>query len=191
MVEEFERDIDAFTQEETREFYLVGAGLKEELELAPIYERYAHLFTLDGVKQALDQAMEKRKRYIAEFLTLGYLENKVKSLTEEITNAMLRATVEWDGEEIPYLNLPILIANEARMERRHQLDELRREVTATTNPERRERWADLHSEAEGLGFPGYVALCDKLRGHNLAWLSEQMKTLLDETGEISFSHVSP
>lgn len=191
MVEEFERDIDAFTQEETREFYLVGAGLKEELELAPIYGRYAHLFTLDGVKQALDQAMEKRKRYIAEFLTLGYLENKVKSLTEEITNAMLRATVEWDGEEIPYLNLPILIANEARMERRHQLDELRREVTATTNPERRERWADLHSEAEGLGFPGYVALCDKLRGLNLAWLSEQMKSLLDETREIYFSHVSP
>ena len=86
MVEEFERDIEAFTQEDAREFYLVGAGLKEELELAPIYERYAHLFTLDAVKRTLDQAIDKRTRYIAEFLTLGYLENKVKSLTEEITN---------------------------------------------------------------------------------------------------------
>lgn len=189
MVEEFEGDIEAFTQEETRELYLVGAGLKEELELAPIYERYAHLFSLDGVKRTLDQARDKRTRHIAEFLTLGYLENKVKSLTEEITNAMLRATVEWDGEEIPYLNLPLFIANEARMERRHRLDELRREVTATVNPERRERWGDLHSEAEGLGFPGYVALCDQLRGLNLALLSEQMQTLLDETGEIYFSHL--
>jgi len=113
----------------------------------------------------------------------------VKSLTEEITNAMLRATVEWDGEEIPYMNLPILIANEAQMERRHQLDELRREVTATANPERRERWGSLHSEGEGLGFPGYVALCDQLRGLNLGWLSEQMQTLLDETGETYFSHL--
>ncbi|MFQ6000989.1 MAG: hypothetical protein ACE5LG_04905 [Anaerolineae bacterium] len=189
MVEEFERDIEAFTQEETREFYLVGAGLKKELELAPIYERYAHLFSLDAVKRTLDQAIDKRRRYIAEFLTLGYLENKVKSLTEEITNAMLRATVEWDGEEIPYLNLPLLIANEARMERRHRLDELRREVTATANPERRERWGELHSEAEGLGFPNYVTLCDQLRGLSLAWLSEQMQTLLDETGEIYFSHL--
>jgi len=189
MVEEFERDIEAFTEEETREFYLVGAGLKEELELAPIYERYAHLFSLDGVKRTLDQAMDKRTRYIAEFLTLGYLENKVKSLTEEITNAMLRATVEWDGEEIPYLNLPLLIANEVRMERRHQLDELRREVTATANPERGERWRELHSEAEGVGFPNYVVLCDQLRALNLAWLSEQMQTLLEETEEIYFSHL--
>jgi len=189
MVEEFERDVEAFTQEETREFYLVGAGLKEELELAPIYERYAHLFTLDAVKGTLDQAMDKRTRYTAEFLTLGYLENKVKSLTEEITNAMLRATVAWDGEEVPFLNLPILIANEARMERRHRLDELRREVTATANPERRERWADLHSEAEGLDFPNYVALCDQLRGLSLGWLSEQMQTLLDETEERYFSHL--
>lgn len=189
MVEEFERDIEAFIQEETREVYLVGAGLKEALELAPIYERYAHLFSLDGVKRTLDEAIDKRRRYIAEFLTLGYLENKVKSLTEEITNAMLRATVEWDGEEMPYLNLPILIANEARMERRHRLDELRREVTATANPERGERWANLHSEAEGLGFPNYVTLCDELRRLSLAWLSEQMQTLLDETGEIYFSHL--
>lgn len=189
MVEEFERDIEAFAQEETREVYLVWAGLKEELELAPIYERHAHLFSLDAVKRTLDRAMGKRTRYIAEFLTLGYLENKVKSLTEEITNAMLRAKVEWDGEEIPYLNLPILIANEARMERRHQLDELRREVTATANPERKERWGNLHGEAEGLGFPAYVALCDELRGLNLAWLSDQMQTLLDETQESHFSHL--
>ena len=189
MVEEFERDIEAFAQEETREIYLVGAGLKEELELAPIYERYAHLFTLDAGKRSLDQAMDKRTRYIAEFLTLGYLENKVKGLTEEITNRMLRATVEWDGEEVAYLNLPILVANEAQMERRHRLDELRREVTATANPERRERWGNVHSEAEGLGFADYVALCDQLRGLNLAWLSEQMRTLLDETQEIYFSHL--
>ncbi len=189
MVEEFERDIEAFIQEETREVYLVGAGLKEELELTPIYERYAHLFTLDAVKRILDQARDKRTRYIAEFLTLGCLENKVKSLTEEIINAMLRARVKWDGEETPYLNLPLLIANEAQMERRHRLDELRRKVTASANPERRERWVDLHSEAEGLGFPDYVTLCDQLRGLNLTWLSEQMQTLLDETQEIYFSHL--
>ncbi len=189
MVEEFERDIEAFTQEETREVYLVWAGLKEELELAPIYERYAHLFTLDGVKRTLDQAIDKRTRYIAEFLTLGYLENKVKDLSEEITNAMLRATVEWDGEEVPYMNLPILIANEGLMERRHRLDELRREVTATANSERGERWGNLHGEAEGLGFPNYVALCDQLRALNLTRLSERMETLLDETQEVYFSHL--
>ena len=81
MVEEFERDIDAFTQEETREFYLVGAGLKEELELAPIYERYAHLFTLDGVKQALDQAMA----WWEYFMLLFSLLSKGKVLPEAFT----------------------------------------------------------------------------------------------------------
>lgn len=189
MVEEFERDIEAFAQEETREVYLVLAGLKEELELVPIYERYAHLFALDSVKGSLKQVVDKRAKYIAEFLTLGYLENKVKGLTEEITNRMLRATVEWDGEAVPYMNLLILIANEGLMGRRHRLDELRREVTATANPERRERWANLHSEAGDLDFADYVTLCDRLRGLNLAWLSGQMQGLLDETREVYFSHL--
>jgi len=181
MIEEFEKEAEAFHQELHREYYLVEAGLKEQLDITPIYERYARLFDEKTVRELLGMAGDRRSRYLAEFATLEYLENLVKGLTEKISNAMRQAAVEWEGEKVPYHNLTPLIANEPAMARRHRLDELRRNVTASANPERKRRLSNLHDKAKHLGFESYTALCDQLRALNLPWLTEQMRILLDET----------
>ncbi len=187
MGQEFEREAEAFHEEIERELYLVGAGWKGEMALAPIYQRYAHLFTLDAARRSLEGTKDKEGRYVAEFVTLNWLENEAKNLTEEIVNFTLQATVEWDGQRVPYRNLRILVANEPEMERRHRLDELRRETTSMANPQRAERLDLLHREAKRLGFSDYVEFCDGLRGLRLTWLSEQMRSLLKETREPYFS----
>ncbi|NIN63383.1 MAG: hypothetical protein GTO63_01435, partial [Anaerolineae bacterium] len=69
------------------------------------YDRYSHLLTEDAVNELLPQAQDRRGRYLAAWVTLEYLENLVKSLTESISNAMRRATVEWEGQEVAYHNL--------------------------------------------------------------------------------------
>ncbi len=186
LMEEFENEAEAFHQELHREYYLAESGLKEQLNITPIYERYAHLFGEDVVRELLGLAQDRRGRYLAEFATIGYLENLVKGLTEKVSNAMRQATTEWEGQKVPYHNLRSLIANEPDLVRRHRLDELQREVTASANPEREQRLRNLHDKARHLDFESYIALCDQLGGLHLSQLTAQMQLLLDQTRDVYF-----
>ena len=189
IIEEFEKEAEVFHQELYREYYLAQAGLQKQLNITPIYERYAHLFGEEMVRRLMGIAHDRRGRYLAEFVTLEYLESLVKGLTEKISNSMRQATVEWESQEVSYHNLTPLIANEPDLTRRHHLDQLHRGVTASANPKRKQRLNILHDKARDLGFKGYTALCDQLRALNLPWLTEQMQFLLNETQDVYFHHL--
>ena len=188
--EQFEKRAEAFREEMVREYYQAMAGLKEQLEIAPIYERYADLFAVDTVRALLGQRQDKRGRYLAELATMGYLEQRVKDLTEAIANFILKATVEWDGEEIPYQAVQPRISNEPVMERRHELYARQRAVTARSNDQRAERFQAMYSAAQGLGFTDYTTLCDQLENLHLAWLTEQMRTFLARTEKVYAEHLA-
>ncbi len=181
---QFEKRAEVFREEMLREYYQAMAGLKEHLEIAPIYERYADLFAEDTVRWLLGQRQDKRGRYLAELATMGYLEQRVKELTEAITNFILKATVEWDGEEIPYQTVQPRIANEPVMERRHELYARQRAVTAQSNDRRAERFQAMYNAAQELGFTDYTTMCDQLEDLHLAWLTEQMQTFLARTEQV-------
>jgi hypothetical protein len=186
MTHDFEQDAEAFHQELHREYYLAEAGLKEQLDITTIYDRWAHLFTKEAAKRLLDAVHDREGKYLAEWITLEYLENLVKGLTERVSNAMRAATVEWDGEQVPYHNLRPMMANEADMTRRQRLEELQREITLTANGARVERIRTLHQAAVDLGFDSYVTMCDDLRALRLEVLTEQMQSLLRETRDLFY-----
>lgn len=188
---EFESQAEAFHQEVYREYYLAQAGLKERLDITPIYERYSHLFSEPLVRALLTSAHNRQQAYVSEWVTLEHLEHMVKELTERVSNEMRKATVDWDGQQVSFHDLRPLMANEKDLARRHRLDDLEREVTAATNPERVERLAHLHSKARDLGFHNYVELCDQLRSLRLQSLAEQMQAVLDATQADFFQQVGP
>jgi hypothetical protein len=189
-VNQFEKRAEAFREEMNREYYQALAGLKEQLEIAPIYERYADLFAEDTVQALLGQRQDKQGQYLAELATMGYLEQRVKDLTEAVTNFILKATVEWDGEEIPYQAVQPCISNEPIMERRHELYARQRAVTATSNDQRAERFQAMYSAARGLGFTDYTTLCDQLEDLHLAWLTEQMQVFMARTEKVYVEHLA-
>jgi len=180
-VNQFEKRAEAFQEEINREYYQALAGLKEQLEVVSIYDRYTDLFAEDTVRALLGQRRDKQGRYLAELATMGYLEQKVKDLTEAITNFILKATVEWDGEEIPYQAVQPRISNEPVMERRHELYARQRAVTAKSNDQRAERFQAMYGATQDLGFTDYTTLCEELEDLHLAWLTEQMQAFLDHT----------
>ncbi len=189
-INQFEKQAEAFREEMNREYYQALAGLRKQLEIAPIYERYADLFAKDTVQALLGQRQDKQGRYLAELATMGYLEQRVKDLTEAITNFILKATVEWDGEEIPYQAVQPRISNEPVMERRHELYARQRAVTAKSNDQRAERFQAMYSAAQDLGFTDYTTLCDQLEDLHLAWLTEQMRTFLARTERVYLEHLA-
>jgi hypothetical protein len=182
LVDWLDAEAEQFSSATTREYYLNYAGLKDDLALAPIYERHATLFARETVDRALAlRTRDARARHLREFAVDGYLEQAAKELTEEIARCETADTVAWDGEQVPYRSVQSLLMNEPDAGRRHELDARRAEVTASRNDLRERRWDLLHARARELGFASYAALCDRLGRLGLERLRGTMERFLWET----------
>lgn len=177
----YDRRAEAFLRDLMREHYQVGAGLKQELQVAPIYERYADLFTVETVRDLLERVDEKANRHLAEFATSSFISNQTKEFDEAITNAELQATVEWDGEQIPYQNVRQRLVAEADWRRRHELANRAAEVMARQNPLRQEALDRTHDLAVELGFQDYTSMVSGLKALDLTGLAATMRRLLTTT----------
>jgi hypothetical protein len=168
-----------------REQYRVGAGLKEQLELAPIYERNADLFDEPTARERVAamqlDAEAKEAQHLTDFAVSNYIENAVKELSEQITNAELKAIVEWDEKQIPYQNVRSVLVREPDYRRRHDLQQRQIAVMVKQNLLRVQRLTAQHELARGLGFAGYRAMIERLRGWDLAGLSKSLAPLLADT----------
>ncbi|MGA2286118.1 MAG: hypothetical protein ABSG55_07615 [Dehalococcoidia bacterium] len=179
LLDRLDAEAETFSRDLTREYYLNGAGLKEELSIVPIFQRHAALFS-KATLDALDKAPpdDQRRPPLRAFAVEGYLENAAKSLSEAIAARETTDAATWDGKEVPYRALPVLTANEADPARRHALERLRLELTAAQNPLREERWGVLQAEARGLGHPDYAALCEDLGDLQLDALAAPLEAFL-------------
>ena len=92
-LDRFRDRADRFIAELDEEFYLHYAGLKEKLELAPIYERYSELTKLEQA-QALGRTADGDRgiRELWRFAAEGYLSELTREQAEKA--AELEATLE-------------------------------------------------------------------------------------------------
>ncbi len=183
----FAERAEQFLSAVMREQYQVGAGLKETLELVPIYQRNVDLFADATVRErvaALAQQNDKPARHLADFAVSNFIENAVKELSEQITNAELQATVEWDEQPIPYQNVRAVLVREADYRRRHDLQARQIAVMVKQNPLRVQRLTAQHDLARGLGFASYRAMIERLRGWDLPKLAKSLAPLLADTETI-------
>ena len=164
----YREEADRFIAALDEEYYRHFAGLKEDFELTPIYERYADLATLDACR-GLGEAAEVGDRGAVElwrFACEGYMGDLTRSQSEELARLETSLTVEVDGEEIGFRLLRPAMANEPDRGRRERLDRARVELSeAQLNPHhvsiaetRREATTHLGAETykelySGFGFP--------------------------------------
>ena len=184
-LEHFRSKADRFIAELDEEFYLHYAGLKETLDLKPIYERYGELTQLEQA-QALGQAADGDRgiRELWRFATEGYLSERTREHSERIAalEASLEATV--DGETIPFRMLRPAIANEPDRDRRERLDQVRVELTEEhLNPIYVEGVTIVTDAVEKLGAPNYAELYRRF-GFRLDELADQCRALLDSTEKL-------
>lgn len=203
----FAERAEAFYSELMREQYQVGAGLKPELDLAPIYEKYADLFAEPAVRERVAAMQQmpipatgqdagmlplnaaqirsaKEAHHLADFAVSSHIENAAKELTQAITNAELHATVEWREKQIPYQNIRSVLVREPDYSRRHDLESRQLAVTVKQNPLRVERLKVQHDLARRFGFPGYRGMVEQLRGWDLRILAKALDPLVKETDDV-------
>jgi hypothetical protein len=179
---EYRDRADRFEAEMLEEYYLHFAGLKDELAIEAIYERYSDLTTLETATRLAEPAGRDRGiRELWQFACNGYLGNLAKSQEARVNE--LEATVEatLDGETIPYRMLRPTIANEPDRLKRRALEEARCELgDEHLNPIYLEAAAILRDGVRGLGSENYVDLHRRF-GLELDDLADQCRRLLDDT----------
>ncbi|MEK6274929.1 MAG: hypothetical protein AABM30_06260 [Actinomycetota bacterium] len=184
-LDRFRDRADRFIAELDEEFYLHYAGLKEELELAPIYDRYSELMRLEQA-QALGQSAngDRGIRELWRFSAEGYLSDLTREQAEKIAKleASLEATI--DGETIPFRMLRPAMANEPDRDKREHIDHVRVDLTEEhLNPLYAEGVHIARDGVQRLDAPNYADLYRQF-GFRLDELADQCRALLDSTEQV-------
>jgi hypothetical protein len=182
-------ELDAYRLEADRflsaiedETYRHYAGLKDRLELEPIYERHAELTELERVR-AIGAAVEDGPgvRELWRFACQTHLSGLTRAQEERIAAAEAELTATIDGRTIPFRMLEPEIANEPDRAVRERMDERRRTLLDEhLNPLYIESAALVRQAVPQLGAPTYLDL-HRAFGLALDRLADECRELLDET----------
>jgi hypothetical protein len=176
---------DRFIAELDEEYYLHFAGLKEKLELEPIYERHQELTTIEWA-QALGESVDgdRRVRELWRFACEGHLGNLTKEHSEKLAELETELEADVDGEKVGYRMLRPTIANTEDRGKRQRLDEARTRLTEEhLNPIYLDAVEIGQKTVPTLGAPTYVDLYRRF-GYRLDDLADQCRAVLAETEQL-------
>ena len=184
-VDAYREAADRFLTELDEEQYLHFAGHKASLELAPIYERHADLFTRETCRQleagaGRGPAPVELWRFAAE----GYIGTRTREAKEGIARLEASLTATVDGEEIGYRSFRSAIANEQDRARAERLEATRAALADEHLNPLQERLVELTRDAAGeLGGGTYRGLYEGF-GFPLAELASECERLLAATEDL-------
>jgi hypothetical protein len=178
-------DADRFLAELDEESYLHFAGLKDTLEIAPIYERHERLTQLDTAL-ALGTSVDgnRRTRELWKFACAGYLGNFVSEEAERVAELEATLTAKVDGDEIPFRMLRPRLMNEEDRDVRERVEAARNELTDEhLNALELQAAQVVQRETRRLGADNYADL-HRSFGLPLDDLAEQCRRLLADTDDL-------
>jgi hypothetical protein len=190
MLEKYRQDFAEFNVACAREHYLFQSGQKNTLDIAPIYERYSHLFDLELVSRLKSELRQSSAEFDTErvsierlfaFAVEQFLEDAVKGMTEEISEYEAAATVEWRGRDLTFQESTVAISTEPDRDSRRALYRKRLAVIEGSNGFRSGRLMRLHETACSLGYSSYLELFEELRGLDYSAIATQAASLLPRT----------
>lgn len=172
---------EAMHEELGREYYLTGAGLKSEPEFQAIYDRYA----ANAGDDALALARQSNSPELLEWVVDIRVGRLVAPHEERQLVWEQNAIVQVDGLTVPFLRVPIELANSPDREFRKSLDEARARTGAQgLDGIRRGRFALERDAIEALALGDYVEALSQLTGIDLEGLGAEAETFLRHTDDM-------
>lgn len=188
------KDVESFSQKISKEFYLQGAGLKQEVDFNKIYSKYSGLFSienLDKIKKALKRSSDNvnEKRQLTHFVEAFYGEimggltkNQVAEYIKR--EAIGKISIE-PGKSISYRGSMIELLNEKSRPKRELLRKAADEYTdKMLNPVLENIFMKEKNYVNEMGFRNRVVMFNELSGIDLYSLDNIMQKFLRETEEV-------
>lgn len=196
-IESFRQESEVFLSKIEKEYYMHFSGQKDTLRLAGIYAAYAHLFDMGNIQFFMEKKKQsKNEQYkktsgLLKFCTEGYMERQVQELYDKIAMAEANASIDIEGEQVPFRYSEVMLANEEDKQKRDRLDEKRRQKTRSLlSADLGQYWSRLHKMSEDLGFKDYKELCAALKNEDFSSLEKDMDLLLEQTYPVYRQHMS-
>ena len=184
-VDAYRGEADRFLTAFDEELFLHYAGHKGELDLAPLYERFADLTSLEACR-TMEAAAEQGVGSVElwRFACEGFLGNLTREDTEEVARLEATLDVEVDGDRIPFRMVRPAIANEPDRDRRERLEQARATVVEERmNPFLARSLERAHAAARDLGGGTYRELYERF-GFRLDDWAAACEALLEETEDV-------
>ena len=176
----YRREAEAFVSEIGLEHYLHFAGLKPNLEIEPVYEEHASLFTreaVEGLRVAGNPAL-------LEFCVEGLVGRATTAETAELADREAAIELAVEGDSVPFRRASAEQAVEADPERRAELERARLEVTERELNPLHEAVIERTSRLAGeLGWPSVTTMCSDISGIDLRGLAGRAESFLEDTEE--------
>jgi hypothetical protein len=184
-LDEYRKRADRFLAELEEETYRHFAGLKPELELGAIHERYGDLTSLEQARWIGERVDgDGRMRELWRFACEGYLGAVTRAEEERLATLEAGLEVDIGGERITFRMLGAEIANCEDRERRERLEGARCSlVEHELNPITLDLRKHLHSAVRELGSESAVDLYRRF-GLPLDDLAAQCRSFLAETEQL-------
>jgi len=183
-------DVGNFCSNINKEWYLNWAGLKDELNVSAIYEKYRHLFSKElilEIRNRRNQASredERKLRYLQAFFLEYYLDMTVKELTDRSETMQAKGTIKCDGEEMPFRLAFITMINEPGREKRRKLFDARNCFIDEINVPLVSRMQKLHDTSKDFGYQNYMALFEDIKSIDFQALEHIMRDFIGQTESI-------
>ncbi|HET8673439.1 MAG TPA: hypothetical protein VFL87_07380, partial [Thermoleophilaceae bacterium] len=174
----YRADAEEFVSSLDREYYLHYAGLRDEFDIEPIYERHAELFLRDSVLRLREEGTPP----LVEFAVHGLIGRATKAEQAELARREASLEIELDGEAMPYRQAAVVQVNEPDPERRAAIEEARlRAAARELDPLLREMLERSHALTGELGWRSMREMCEELSGIDLGALERQTSAFLANT----------
>ena len=130
-IEEIREEIELFEEEVAREAYANRIGLKDDWNIAEIFEKYKKIFEKENiilienkVKNTKDRLERRIYEHILYYLINGYLDLKVAKIQDEVETYEAKAFVKYKGKKINFRHLGVMIVNEKDKKIRDEMADL-------------------------------------------------------------------
>ncbi len=183
------KGIEQSTYDVETESRLARVGLKDGQDIAGILEKYAWLYNLETVRVAqeaysseTDPANQERLRRVYYYVLDGYVERQTAAMEDKVVSFEMGATVEVDGESIPYHNVRSLMAREPDYDKRDRLRDAMLGVVEQTNPDRMEIVSTrLRTLSDEFGLYSYTAYNSEKKRLDYDLLSSRLQEFQTRT----------
>ena len=187
MIEKLRNIVEKFNQEISKEYYLQGAGLKDDIKFDEIYKKYPEIKDKENInilKQAIskneDNPEESRK--LTLFLENIYNEvisSELSSLSEELLLKEASGKIEINGKDAYFRSSMIEMINQEDRNIRESIRKKRNEfIDDNLNPIH----VKIHNQEkeliEKLEYKNLIDMFQSLSGINLYTLNDSMQNFL-------------
>ena len=188
------KDVESFSQQISKEFYLQGAGLKKSVDFDKIYSKYPGLFSIENLNKIKDSLTRNsgnlnEKRQLTFFVEAFYSEilgNYTKNLVSEYYKREASGKISIEpGKNISYRSSMVELLNEKSRPRRELLRKAADEYTdKMINPVLESIFLMEKNYVREMGFKNRVDMFKQLSGIDLYKLDSIMQNFLSETEEV-------